>query len=198
MSTPPQMTSGASVTTGGIMSRIMGVITLKAPVYREIADDTTATSQAAIIVVIFALVAAGVGAAIVGVLGSSLPQGSQFGQSLNPVAAALRSFVDILIGWVVGSWVFAFVSKTFFGGKTNTGEMLRVFGFTQVFQIFAIIPCCGWAIAWVLGIIGAIIGIREASEFDTGKAVITGIVGLVALLVVYFVIGLLFSAVGLG
>lgn len=197
MSTPPQMTSGAAPSTGGIMSRIMGVITLKAPVYREIADDTTATSQAAIIVVIFALVAAGVGAAVIAALGSSIPQGSQFGQSLNPVAVAIRSFLQIIIGWLLGSWVFAFVSKTFFGGKTNTGEMLRVFGFTQVFQIFAIIPCCGWLIAWILGIIGAIIGIREASEFDTGKAVITGIVGLVALFIVYVIIGVVLGAVGL-
>ncbi len=178
------------------MDRIMGVLTLKAPTYREIADDPNATTPAAIIVVVVALIQAVIGAVVLNALGPSLPQTPGLASSLNPVTFAIRTVVTAIIGWFIASWVFAFVSKTFFGGKTNTSEMLRVFGFTQIFEIIGIIPCLG-IIGVILAIIGAIIGIREASEFDTTKAILTGIVGFIAILIVSFIITAILAAVGL-
>ncbi len=48
-----------------------------------------------------------------------------------------------------------------------------------------------------MSVIGAIIGIREASEFDTTKAILTGVVGFIVLLIVGGIIGLILGAVGL-
>jgi Yip1 domain len=171
-----------------MINRLIGVITLKAATYREIADDKTATPQAAAIVVVVAL--------IVGILTGLLFTALGAGGGL--IGAVIRGLVTALIGWAIGSWVFAFVSKTFFQGKTDTGEMMRVFGYTNIFQLLGIIPVLGTIVGLILSVIGAIIGIREASEFDTTKAILTGAVGFVILLIVAFVLGLIYALVGLG
>ena len=178
------------------MDRIMGVLTLKAPVYKEIAEDQNATTTAAIIVVVMALVSGVLGAIMLVVLGSMLSP-EQAAQAGSPLKTAVSNIVTAIVGWLVGSWVIAFVATTFLGGKTNTGEMLRVFGYTQIFQIFGIIPCLGTLVALVLSLIGAVIGIREAAEFSTGKAVLTGIIAFIILLIVGTIISIILGAVGL-
>ncbi|MBI4785641.1 MAG: YIP1 family protein [Chloroflexi bacterium] len=176
-----------------MLDRLMGVITLKPAVYREIAHDQNATGQAAIIVVVMALFSGIVGAIVLAAMSSSLPPGTAIG---SPVGSAIRTIITAIISWLIGAWVIAFVSKTFFGGKTDTGEMLRVFGFTQIFQVIAIVPCIGTIVALVLSLIGAVIGIREASEFDTTKAILTGIVAFVILLIVSAILGLFLAFLG--
>ena len=82
------------------------------------------------------------------------------------------------------------VAKTFFQGKTNTGEMLRVTGFTYVFQILGVIPVVGGLVGAILSIIGNIIGVREAAEFDTTKAILTSIIaGVIAFIIVAIIVG---------
>lgn len=178
------------------MNRIMGVLTLKAPTYREIAEDPNATTQAATIVVVISLISGIIGAIILAGAGAALPQAPGLAAPLNPLGYAVRTVLWTIIGWLVASWVFAFVSKSLFGGKTNTSEMLRVFGYTQLFTILGIIPCLG-IIGVILAVIGAIIGIREASEFDTGKAILTGIVGFIVLIVLGMIVGFVLGAAGL-
>jgi len=175
------------------MDRIMGVFTLKAPVYKEIAEDQNATTTAAIIVVVMAIFGGILGAIAVTLAGSSLPP-EQVAQIGSPVRIAVSTIINTIIGWLVGSAVFGFVANAF-GGKTNTGEMLRVFGYTQVFQVLNIIPCLGALAGLILSVIGAIIGIREAAGFSTGKAVLTGIVGLIVLFIISMVIGLILSPI---
>lgn len=178
------------------MDRILGVLTLKAPVYKQIAEDKNATTTAAIIVVVMALISGVVGAILLGVLSSALPP-EQVAQAGSPLRVAISNIVNAIIGWLIGSWVIAFVAKTFFGGKTDTGEMLRVFGYTQIFQIFGIIPCLGTLVALVLSLIGAVIGIREAAEFSTNKAILTAIVAFIVLLIVGAIVGTILGVVGL-
>lgn len=177
-----------------MMERLMGVLTLKAPVYKQIAEDKSATTTAAIIVVVMALLTAVIGAITLSVLGSSLPADTPH-PSL--VGSIVRTLLTAILGWLAGSWVIAFVAKTFFGGKTNTGEMLRVFGFTQIFSILGIVPVCGTLAALVLSLIAAVIGIREAAEFSTGKAILTGVVAFIALLIVSAIVGGIMAAIGL-
>ncbi len=169
-----------------MLDRLLGVIPLKAPVYKEIAEDKSATTTAAIIVIVMAIITGVVG----GIILSATGTGSLIG-------FAVRTIINAIISWVIGAWVIAFVSKTFFGGKTDTGEMLRVFGFTQIFQIIGIVPCLGTIVALVLSLIAAVIGIREASEFDTTKAILTAVVAFIVLLIISAVIGLVLGLVGL-
>ncbi len=188
-STPPTMM--APRTSSGLVDRLIGVVTLKAPVYREIADDTTGTMQAAIIVVVVSLITGLVG----GLFVSSSAGGNTAG---GAVTGAIGSLIAALIGWLIGGWLTAFVATTFFQGKTNTGEMLRVFGYTRIFTILGIIPVIGGLIGAILGIIGNVIGIREAAEFDTTKAILTAIIVGVIVFIVLIVLGTILAAIGLG
>jgi len=177
------------------MDRIMGVLTLKAPVYRQIAEDQSATTTAAIIVAVVAVLTGVVGAVVVATIGNQLPAGVG-GLATNPIGYAIQAILLSFLGWGIGSWVMGFIANML-GGKTNTGEMLRVFGYASIFNLLGIIPCLG-IIGWILGIIATVIGIREAAEVTTGKAVVIGIVGFIAVLIVSTVIGLVLAAIGLG
>lgn len=174
------------------MDRIMGVLTLKAPVYRQIAEDQSATKTAAIIVAVVAVLSGVVGAAVLGALGSQLPQGFTSTPG-GPIGYAIQTILLSFLGWGIGSWVMGFVGNAL-GGKTNTGEMLRVFGFASIFNLLGIIPCLG-LIGWILGIIATVIGIREAAEVSTGKAIAIGIVGFIAIFILSFVLALVLGLV---
>ena len=172
--------------------RLIGVVTLRAPAYRELAHATGATMQAALVVIVVALV---VGA--INYFASTQLPGlpDQAGTSSKPLARSVVMVIQELLLWGAGAFVIAAVAKNVFAGKTDTGEMLRVFGFTRVFQILLILGVIAAPIAQiasiaglVLSIIGSIIGIREATGFTTGKAAIVGIfaIVLVAIVIAFF------------
>lgn len=181
-----------------MLDRIIGVITLKAPTYRAIADDQTATTQAAVIVVIAALVRG---------FFQGLVQVSEGTVSANVVGGIVSAIVAVILGliaWAFTSWVLALVAGAL-GGKTNTGEMLRVTGYVAVFNLVAILNILALvsvALACVAGLIGLIvailsligyvIGVREAAEFTTGNAIITSII---AAIVNFVIVGLIGGAV---
>ncbi len=180
--------------------RIMGVITLKAPVYREIADDLAGTQGAATVFIVATLISGFFDRLVTS---SGLHIGSA-------IVGAIGGLIFGLIGWVAASWVLSFVA-TQLGGRTNTSEMLRVTGYVAVFSvisvlnIFRLIPLLGWLaglitfVVSVLMLIGYVIGVREAAEFSTTNAVITGIVAVVVFAVIAFLIGgaIIGSLVGL-
>lgn len=179
-----------------LVNRLLGVISLKAPIYREIAEDSNALVPAGVITVAAALVS-GVGSAFVSAsLPSMFPAEYQslLASSSNPILSFITSVVSILVMWGVGSWVFAFAAKMM-GGRTNTGEMLRILGHVNVVDFLNLIPCVG-ALTWILKLVAMVIGIREASEFDTTKAVITGLIGVVMMFIVQIVINAVLGVIG--
>ena len=179
-----------------MLNRIIGVITLKAPIYREIADDQAATTQAAIIVVIATLVR--------GFFEGLVKVGAEGAVSVhvgNAIVGAILGVIVGLIAWVFTSWVLAFVASAL-DGKTNTGEMMRVTGYVQVFSLVAVLsvlvlvtPLLGCLtglvglIVAILSLIGYLIGVREAAEFTTGKAFVTAIVAAIVNFIIIVVIG---------
>lgn len=178
-----------------MLNRLIGVITFQPAAYREIAEDKTAIGQAAAIVVVMAVLSGVAGAMLIAVGRASLPRETV--GNLTPLGWGAVSLVNVIVYWLVGSWVIAFVAKTFFGGKANTGAMLRVFGFTQIFQILAIVPYFGSFLGLVLAVIAAIVGIRAAADISTGKAILTGVIAFVVLLIAGFITLGIFTAVGL-
>lgn len=189
------------------MDRIMGILTLKAPTYRQVADDPNATTPAAIITAIAALIG-GLGQGLVTTDAQGLPVMRDIG---GAIIFAILTIVMTFIIWFIGAWVLAFVSK-WFGGKTNTQEMLRVTGYVNIFGIVGVLtllalalPVLGCLVGLVtfviaiLRLIGFIIGVREAAEFSTGNAIITAIVAVVVQVVIYAVVfGVLAGILGLG
>ena len=93
-----------------MMQRLMGVITLKAPIYKEIAEDPASLAPAAIITVVASVIS--------GLIGLLLG---------NPIMSLVAGVLSALLGWIVSAFVAGFVAERQ-GGKTNTQEMLRVLG----------------------------------------------------------------------
>ncbi len=207
MNTPGQMATGS----GSMMDRIMGVIQLKTPVYRQIAEDPTATSQAGMIVVVVTLIAG----FFQGLVSVDLQTGASSASIVGAIVGAIVGLILGLVGWYVGAWVLAFVAKQF-GGKTDTNEMLRVTGFVHVFDLVGVLtiltllsPLLGCItglvglVAAILRLIGYVIGVREAAEFSTGNAIITAIIAAIVEFVIVVVIGgaiagVILLAVGVG
>lgn len=157
------------------VERLRGIVTFKAPVYRDVAHDPNALQAAAIIVVIVTLV--------IGIL-NGLMSGP-----LGPVGGIALSILGALIFWLLGSWLAAFVASRLFQGQTNATEMLRVLGHAYVLQLPVIIPLVGAIIALVLSVIANVLAIREAAGLDTQKAVLTAVIVNIILLVISTLLG---------
>ncbi len=158
-----------------MLQRILRIIQLDTKVFREIAADANATVEAAIVVVVVSVLSA---------IGSGIASRSSFfGSFLWELIAG------VLLGWVLWAVISYFVGTTLFNGKSTIEEMLRVLGYARapaLLGFFSFIPCVGWIAALagaVLSLIAGVIAIREAMEFDTGKAIITVLIGWVVYLI---------------
>lgn len=174
--------------TNSLTSRLMRVIRFDASVYREIAADTNALSQALVVVVASIIISS------LGSIGSIMQIG---GDVLAMVAIVIASIIGGLVGFALFSFLAAFIAQNFFQGRTNFQEMARTLGFTYIFQVvgvLGIIPCLGGLIA-LLGVVAtiaaAIIALRESAEFDTTKAAITAVLAGLAVLAINACIGFL-------
>jgi len=171
-----------------MIDRIMRAIRLDWTVFREIAEDHSAMTQAAIIVVIVTLLS-GIGTFI-----SSLIADATFGRALMSFLYAWL-ISGILLGWILWAVLTYFVGTMLFQGKTDIPEMMRVLGYANapnLLGFFGFIPCVGWLIAligWILAVIAGVIAVREAMEFDTTKAIITVVVSWVIQFILVLIIG---------
>lgn len=162
-----------------IVDRMRGAAMFDVPTYEEVEHDTSATGQAAIVVVLAAL-AAGIGNVFRGGPG------------------ILGGIVGSLLGWVAWSGITYFVGTRIFKGTATWGELARTLGFAQapgLLMIAAIVPLLGWVVRIVVGLwmLGTgIVAIRQALDIDTGKAVMTALVGWLAMVAVSMVLALLF------
>jgi hypothetical protein len=172
---------GMQMNQGGSFSdRIVGVLRLVPPTYREIARDTSATTQAMAVVALAAVAAAigGSGDGIKGIIGGA---------------------VGAVISWVIVGVATWFVGTKFLGADDiggGPGRTLRTTGFAKAPQfllILGFIPILGAIVAlvaWVWGLITGVLAVREALGMTTAKAIITIIVAAVLLVIVAFIFAL--------
>jgi hypothetical protein len=150
-------------------------------VFREIAEDESALTEAAIIVVVASFLSA---------IGSAIGSGSFF------VVFFVSWLVGILISWIGWAVITYFIGTALFKGDADIPEMMRVLGYAyapNVLGFFGFIPCVGWLLALIGGIlslIAAVFAIREAMEFDTGNAVLTIVIGWIVVFVINLIVGL--------
>jgi len=189
-----------------MLKRIIGVLTLKPAIYLEIAEDTTATKEAAILVALSLLIQ-GFFAGFIEVDEQTGIVRSNWTRGLGEAVAVI---ISGLIAWVIAAWVLAFVAKLL-RGKTNTGEMLRVTGYVEVFGIIAILSLLALAIPSlaivteitvftiaILWFIGCVIGVGEAADLSTRKAFIAAIVaGIINTLIAILFADLIIRALGI-
>ncbi len=168
--------SGAPFARRSLVDRAIGAARLDIPTYEEVESDRTATGQAAVVVAV---------AAVCSAIGS-------IGEGTNGVIGAL---IGGIIGWLIWSGVTYLIGTMLFGGTADWGELLRTLGFAQapgVFYVLGIIPFLGVLVKLVVAIwvlVAGIIAIRQALDVSTGKAVLTAIVGWLALLIPMMMLG---------
>ena len=166
------------------MDRIIGIFKLDVATFEEIEADQSATSQAALVVLVIAIIS-GLGSG----LGASFMQTSFLGSFAS-------SFIATFVGWLVWSALTYFIGTNFFAGKADMGQMLRVLGFAYAPQVLSIIPCIGWLIGAIWSLIAAFIAVRQGLDLDNTKAFLTIIVGFVAIVLISAVFGLIFGGLG--
>ena len=146
-------------------------------VYEEVEADKSATGQAAAVVAMVA-VAQAIGSAGEGATG------------------ILGGLVAAMLGWFMWSGVTYLIGDKLLGGTATWGELLRTIGFAQspgVLAVLAILPVVGGVIRLILAIwilVAGIIAIRQALDFSTGKAVLTAVIGWLALAIPMMMIGM--------
>ncbi len=180
-----QPTPYGSSPSSSYVDRLRGALMLEARTYRDVEQDTNANGQAALTVVLAAL-AAGIGAIL----------------SRDLIQNLLGTAISSLLQWVIFSFVAYYVGSSLFSsGDTSVtpGQVLRTIGFAQapkILLVLGIIPILGWIVGlvvffWFLA--AAIVALREAFEFDTGRAVGTGLVALAVILVIDILLAAVFG-----
>jgi hypothetical protein len=155
-----------------LVERMKGAAMLDASVYEEVEADRGATGQAAAVVAIVAVCAA------IGSYGH--------GGGKGVIGAIIAAF----IGWLLWAGLTYVIGTKLFGGTADMGEMLRTLGFAQspgVLGILGFIPILGWLVGivvWIWTTVAAVVAIRQALDFDTGKAVATAVISAVVIFAV--------------
>ena len=163
-----------------MVDRVLRAIRLEPSLYRHVADRNDLTNEAALLVTVIAILSS------LGVLISS-----QF----NLVSYVLQILNSLLFGWILWAYIAYFVGTRLYNGRSSPAEMMRVLGYAntpRLLGLLSFIPCIGWLFAfagWLLSIIAGVIAIRESMEFDTNKAVITSVAGLLVYIIASILIG---------
>jgi hypothetical protein len=154
---------------GSIVDRMIRAARLDPALYEEVEADASATSQAAIVVVISSL-AAGIG--------------SMFGVGLGGLVLATTS---ALLGWVVWAVLIYVVGSKLLPEpttKTDLGEILRVLGFAStpgIIRALGVVHALSGVvmlIAAVWMIAAMVVAVRQALDYSSiGRAVAVCLLG---------------------
>ena len=163
-----------------IWDRMKGAAMLDVATYEEVEADTTATSQAAGVVAIVAAAAA-------------------IGGARDGTGGIIGGLISAFLFWLIAAGLTFLIGTRLFKGTATWGELLRTLGFAQspgVLYVLGIIPFVGGlarfaGAVWIL--VASIIAIRQALDFDTGKAILTAVI---AWLVPVILMAILATVVG--
>lgn len=159
-----------------MIDRMIRAARLDSSLYEEAEHDLSLTGEALRVVVLVALL---------GGLGALLDHFVSGGR--GGLGGALFSFlvylVQAVVGWGIWAWLTYFIGTRVFHGTATWGELLRTIGYAyspHVLDLFRFIPCLGpllFAIAWIWSVVAGVVAVRQALDFDTGKAIGTVVIG---------------------
>ncbi|MFW6062657.1 MAG: YIP1 family protein [Chloroflexota bacterium] len=167
-----------------MLERVIGVFKLDSATFEEIEHDTGATSQAAIVVLIVALISA-IGGGVSAAIGDA-----------SFLSSFAGSLLATFVGWLVWSAVTYFIGTSLFKGQATLDEMLRVIGFAYAPQVLGIIPCIGTLIGAIWSLIAGFIAVRQGLDLDNTKALLTIVVGFIAYIILWAILGSIFGLGG--
>jgi len=179
----------------GLFNRMIRAAKLDASLYEEVEIDPAATLQA-LTVVVLASVCSGIGGGLKPLIFGRLPAGMRI----------LKFFTNLVVGsllalilWGIWSFITYFIGTTIFGGEATYEELLRCIGFSDspgVLSLFSFIPLLGPLISFTASIwslIAMVIAVRQALDFSTGKAILTCVIGWVAIVILLVIMGILIA-----
>jgi hypothetical protein len=111
-----------------MVDRILRVIKLDFPVFKDIEADPKATGEAAIVVFIVSVLSA---------LGSAYASQHFF-------SAFIGQVISGIVGWVVWAVVTYFLARSMFAGKGTLEGMLRVLGYATAPRLLGIFGSEAW------------------------------------------------------
>jgi hypothetical protein len=164
-----------------LIERMIRAARLDPDVYNEIETDPSASPQAAAVVLIVAVCA---------LLGSAISSGrahSMPGAAINAIAL-----------WLIWSFVILIAGRLF-GGTADFGQVMRTLAFARapgVLALFSFVPVVGGLaalVAWVWTWLATVVAVREAMDFDTGRAVLTVILPTFVMFILAGAVVLLFG-----
>jgi Yip1-like protein len=169
-----------------LAERMIGAARLDAGTYEEVEADTTATRQAALVVVISSLCIA---------IGAQL-QAGVVGVVAVTVLRLLAWWTWALVAWLVGTRLLPGPAT-----EADLGQLLRTVGFASapgVAAILGVVP----GIQGVVGIVVSlwmiatmVVAVRQALDYETtGRAIAVVVVGFLA----YFLIAVVLTSLFVG
>jgi len=155
---------------------MLGAATLNIDTFEEVEADETATMQAAAVVALVA-VASGLGGALGG------------------TTSVMVAVISQIVGWLIWAGVTYLIGAKIFGGTATWGELLRTLGCAQapgLLYFLAILPILGGLVRLVVGLwmlVAGVIAVRQALDFSTGKAILTVVIGWLAIVIPAVILG---------
>ena len=159
-----------------IIDRMRGAALLDVATYEEVEHDEQATGQAAVVVLVVAICSA-------------------IGAIWRGGAGIIAGPITAIVGWLVWAGITYLIGDKMLGGTATWGELLRTLGFAQapgVLMIFGIIPILGGLVRMLVAVwllVTGVVAIRQALDFSTGKAIVTALLGWLALVLLAMLTG---------
>jgi len=164
-----------------LIERMIRAARLEPSLYIEVENDDTATGQAAGVVLIVAVCAA---------IGGAM--------ATNHAHSLIGAGINAVVLWLFWSFILLVVGRLL-GGTADFGEVMRTLAFAHtpgVLALFSFIPILGALAnlaAWLWTLLATVIAVREAMDFDTGRAVLTVVLPTIILIALAIVAGLIFG-----
>jgi hypothetical protein len=166
-----------------LVERMIRAARLDPDLYNEVEKDENATGQAFGVVIIVAVCAL-IGSAFAG----------------HQTQGLIGAVAGNVVGWLIWSLIILGIGKLL-GGTADFGEVMRCLAFAYspgVLQLFSFFPLLGPLVGFVAviwTIVSTIVAVREAMDFDTGRAVLTVLIPFGIMVVLVVMVG---ATLGLG
>jgi hypothetical protein len=163
--------------------RLIGAIKLDSATYEDVEHDSSATAQAAAVVLVV-----------------SITTSVSWYFGVGSASWILRGAFQALVAWVVGAAVLWLVGTRLLPGKNteaDLGQLMRTVGFAQapgVFGLLAVVPLLGLFVPWVVSlwmIAATFVAVRQALDYDdTFRAILVCLISWVVSAIVFMLTGL--------
>lgn len=179
-----------------LTDRIIGAFTFRKGVYAEVEADTTFTSTAWILVVVFAFL---------NQLGSYASD-----DILDWVIGTGIGWLTAVIAFAVAAAVMSWVGKAIFKAEVTFNELVRTMGLASVWNVVGVLGVIGafstalscllgpvLFIAWIALVVAWFVAVHEALDLGWGQTILTVILGFIPWAIIMFLTGVVLTLLDL-